>query len=318
MKSVIHTILLFLLCALFCQCNGDIFVKEFIPSIDQCTLNGNGDSISIRFTSGDWNVSTLYFTYGIEYNEGEWKFYSDEENSGLSAPTIAWSGKGKGIYENPFTKIVVTRELYDQLKINVDENSYAEPYQLCIETTNSVDYKEIYITVLPGTPYQIERIEYNLDAFYISQSQELKDEACINNESSSPINWHIDVFKNAYCLLRFEQDKNNYPYNPVTPETKFPIPYFDPLSNKLKMGNEEAAYSSNTQVIPAKLSNIAYDLTVPANSTMKVQVYWIWNESITPYKIYFVHPQTDRRYQIEGVFYRYTPIDYYITTTNVE
>ena len=54
MRLSIFITLSFLLCTLFCQCNGDIFVEEFAPAATEYTLNGDGDSITIQFASGDW------------------------------------------------------------------------------------------------------------------------------------------------------------------------------------------------------------------------------------------------------------------------
>lgn len=328
MKHILKLILFLLASISFCQCNQDIFVEEpygqdtpaeeFAPEITEYTLNGEGDSITIQFLSERWEILGFSFNSDTDMLDGGWTFYSyDEPDTVYTDKPVFVTSRGKGTYEDLFTKISVEREQYDKLKINVEANSYARPYQFRIMTSNSSDSKIIYINIFPGTPYQIDRVEYDLDAFYTSQSEETRGGANITNHTSQPTSWQVDVFKDAYSLIEFKPD-TDYPYPLTEPETKLPIPYFNPETNKLEIGDEEADYPPGTQIIPVKLPEIIYDITIPANSKMIIQVYWIWNEIITPYKIYFIQPKTGKRYEAEGMFRRLMPIDHRITTSNIE
>lgn len=328
MKHILKLILFLLASISFCQCNQDIFVEEtydqdtpaeeFAPEITEYTLNGEGDSITIQFLSGKWEISGFHFNADENMFREKWEYFPyDEQDTIYTWEPILWTGRGKGVYKDPFTQVTVERERYDELKVKVEGNSYAVPYQFCITTSNASDLKTIYINILPGTPYQIDRVEYNLDAFYTSQSEEKRGGDYITNHTSQPTSWQVDVFKNAYSLIEFEPD-TDYPYPLTEPETKLPIPYFNPETNKLEIGNEEANYPPGTQIIPVKLPDTIYDITVPANSKMTIQVYWIWNEIITPYKIYFIQPKTGKRYEAEGMFRRLMPIDHRITTSIIE
>ena len=204
MKHILKLILFLLASISFCQCNQDIFVEEpygqdtpaeeFAPEITEYTLNGEGDSITIQFLSGKWEISGFHFNADENMFREKWEYFPyDEQDTIYTWEPILWTGRGKGVYKDPFTQVTVERERYDELKVKVEGNSYAVPYQFCITTSNASDLKTIYINILPGTPYQIDRVEYNLDAFYTSQSEEKRGGDYITNHTSQPTSWQVEL-----------------------------------------------------------------------------------------------------------------------------
>lgn len=54
-KHSVYSVLLVL-----CSCNSDVFIDEFLPSVTELSLDGNGDSATIYFSNSNWNWLFLY------------------------------------------------------------------------------------------------------------------------------------------------------------------------------------------------------------------------------------------------------------------
>lgn len=317
MKSVIHIILSLFLCTLFCQCNGDIFVKEFIPSICKCTLNGDSDSVTIQFSSGDWDVYTVYFTYGIDQNEGIWEFHSDED-AGSADPTIAWKGIGKGTYENEFTKIVIAREHYDQLKVYVDENCSLEPYELCIEMTNSFSSQTIYITVQPGTRYEVDRIEYDLTPLQCTNTYQTIGSYTIYNPYATPLSQNVHTFQYVARSIQFIQD-TDFPFQILDINTWLPIPYYiEGSENQLTLSDEKRPYTPDIQTESGEYLTTK-EITIPPYTQIRISLVAEVNEFWTNYTIYATNPQSKRQRTFKGTLHKTTKLntDSYIIIENL-
>ena len=48
-------------------CNDDVFVDDFRSSDSEFTLDGNGDDVTIRFASSNWDLMWMY-TYDSEFS----------------------------------------------------------------------------------------------------------------------------------------------------------------------------------------------------------------------------------------------------------
>ena len=124
MKHILKLILFLLASISFCQCNQDIFVEEpygqdtpaeeFAPEITEYTLNGEGDSITIQFLSGKWEIflSGKWEISGFHFNADEnmfrekWEYIPyDEQDTIYTWEPILWTGRGKGVYKDPFTQV---------------------------------------------------------------------------------------------------------------------------------------------------------------------------------------------------------------------
>lgn len=54
MKTLLHIVVYIFILMGLSGCNSDVFVEDFQPSVSDVTLEGNGDSVTIRFKSSNW------------------------------------------------------------------------------------------------------------------------------------------------------------------------------------------------------------------------------------------------------------------------
>ena len=134
MRLSIFITLSFLLCTLFCQCNGDIFVEEFAPAATEYTLNGDGDSITIQFASGDWDVSGGYFS---SYQPYTWTICDVIGHPVKVDEQPHWEGLGKCLYDDFLLSVEITRDQYNKLYIKTCENAYKDSISLTLTISNS-------------------------------------------------------------------------------------------------------------------------------------------------------------------------------------
>ena len=63
MKTLLHIVVYIFILMGLSGCNSDVFVEDFQPSVSDVTLEGNGDSVTIRFKSSNWDpVSYTHLT----------------------------------------------------------------------------------------------------------------------------------------------------------------------------------------------------------------------------------------------------------------
>ena len=63
MKTLLHIVVYIFILMGLSGCNSDVFVEDFQPSVSDVTLEGNGDSVTIRFKSSNWDLLRVYDYY---------------------------------------------------------------------------------------------------------------------------------------------------------------------------------------------------------------------------------------------------------------
>ena len=78
MKTIVNlTAYILILLGLY-SCNDDVFVDDFRTSDTEFTLDGNGDEVTIRFASSNWDLVWMY-TYDSDFTH-QYEVYDADDN----------------------------------------------------------------------------------------------------------------------------------------------------------------------------------------------------------------------------------------------
>lgn len=165
MKHSYHYLFILLLLPLFQACNGDVFIDELKVPLTEATLDGDGDTLTIRFNTSQWQLTQAY---NGEVNEPHTTYYSgkfytlDGKDMGTTSCTL--DGKGKIVVNCPPYELTLIRPNDKELQICMGDNPTKEFFQfsLSIRDKDYIQYEDIHLTQNPGSGYVIDGIEYEL------------------------------------------------------------------------------------------------------------------------------------------------------------
>ncbi|ADY37934.1 hypothetical protein Bacsa_3409 [Phocaeicola salanitronis DSM 18170] len=302
MRLSIFITLSFLLCTLFCQCNGDIFVEEFAPAATEYTLNGDGDSITIQFASGDWDVSGGYFS---SYQPYTWTIYDVIGHPVKVDEQPHWEGLGKCLYDDFLLSVEITRDQYNKLYIKTCENAYKDSISLTLTISNSFTTQLIKIHITPATRYQLSRIEYQLSDFSHETIEKKHGYGSFYNVSNVPTRWGIHVFQNRYNQVWFE---SLWPAQILAPDTQVEIPCYHPNEvPPLTLSQQKVTYSEEYQNLPLSYSNLMEWIEIPPHCTQDVYTQITYDKVGVFYNLYAINPKTGKERLFSGTFYSRAP-----------
>lgn len=101
-------------------CNDDVFVDDFRSSDSEFTLDGNGDDVTIRFASSNWDLMWMY-TYDSEFS-CQYEIYDADNRLIMREQNAYLKGLGKIVCNEKLTDFVIERSDPKELKITVGEN----------------------------------------------------------------------------------------------------------------------------------------------------------------------------------------------------
>ena len=138
MKTLLHIVVYIFILMGLSGCNSDVFVEDFQPSVSDVTLEGNGDSVTIRFKSSNWDLLRVY-----DYYDNSSLYYSvyDKDGNIVSqnqSPVLEGLGK-----------IVCDDIIYKDLEHEVDKKllmramtTLTEREKMIIELRFGINQKE--------------------------------------------------------------------------------------------------------------------------------------------------------------------------------
>lgn len=153
-----------LLLPLLHACNDDAFVDKVRLPLTEATLNGDGDTLTLRFNTSEWQ---LQHAYRGEMNEitttyltGQ--FYT-QDGIDMGRTHCCLDIKGKIIVDCPPYELTFIRPNDRELQICMGDNPTKEPFSfnLAVGDKNYFQQEEIRLTQQPGSGYVIDRIEYD-------------------------------------------------------------------------------------------------------------------------------------------------------------
>jgi hypothetical protein len=208
MKTLLHIVVYIFILMGLSGCNSDVFVEDFQPSVSDVTLEGNGDSVTIRFKSSNWDLLRVY-----DYYDNSSLYYSvyDKDGNIVSqnqSPVLEGLGKivcDDIIYKDKMVDFAIERTHPREVKITVNENMYSSLFQFCVTVSNEYETKKIYVSITPSDRYIFDRITYSLDAYsYTDKQIEERKSIVVNNRGDeSIVTNYIFPFKDEHRQIQF-------------------------------------------------------------------------------------------------------------------
>ena len=101
MKTIVNlTAYILILLGLY-SCNDDVFVDDFRTSDTEFTLDGNGDEVTIRFASSNWDLVWMY-TYDSDFTH-QYEVYDADDNLIMRNQDVYLKGLGKIVCNEKLT-----------------------------------------------------------------------------------------------------------------------------------------------------------------------------------------------------------------------
>lgn len=251
-----------LLSATLCACNGDVFVDEMKPSLTQAELNGDGDTLTIRFNTADWN---LYEAYQIE-DDGSFRYFRgnyytlDGTDMGTATGCLL-DGQGKFVVKDLLGELAFIRPNDKELQVCIGDNVTRLPFRftLLVSDKNHFREQEIHFTQQPGSDYVFDKITYELipDTEYTN----IIDEIYLYdyNPGEVPVVHEQDVFWNIKRYISFSSGEPLAFLLPFGAPVTVNIPDAD-TAQGLRPGNERLPYLPEKQELamtfPEKLQKV--------------------------------------------------------------
>lgn len=164
MKHTCNYLFLLLLLPLLHACNGDVFVDELKVPLTEATLNGDGDTLTLRFNTSNWQLNQAYRG---EYGDAYTHYLAGElytlDGTDMGRTNCRLDTKGKIVVDYPPYEITFIRPNDRELQIILGDNPKNEAFDLTLLVCDQ-DYfqqENIHLTQQPGSGYVIDRIEYD-------------------------------------------------------------------------------------------------------------------------------------------------------------
>lgn len=295
-------------------CNGDVFINEFVPSVTELSMDGNGDSATVHFEGTNWEYLAVYpeNNYDVPY---EVRVYDSEGVSVGNDPYL--KGLGKVVYGKEGTvDFAVERTASDELEVTVGENIYLKVFEFTIIASNKYESKSIKVTVLPCDRYESDGITYSLDNYLYDEPLEIKDKITVRNKGNTDVTYIIHPYENEYRSIEFTCD-NQMLYGLLESKPMVDIPTM--VGSSLKMIGEriqyrlpfDNAYQPEKLPVPEKAEK---KIIIPPHTTKEiiVGIQYEWFE--TDYTLYLVQLKTGKRRTITGSLRSKTPKEFVIAS----
>ena len=163
MKTIVNlTAYILILLGLY-SCNDDVFVDDFRTSDTEFTLDGNGDEVTIRFASSNWDLVWMY-TYDSDFTH-QYEVYDADDNLIMRNQDVYLKGLGKIVCNEKLTDFIIQRSNPKELKITVGENVRNDYFRFMLVVSNEYESQEIYVQITPSDRYVFDHITYSLNGY---------------------------------------------------------------------------------------------------------------------------------------------------------
>lgn len=300
--------ILFLLPAYFISCNsdGEDNIPQIQPSISLIQMEGEGGSIEVSFTNGDWKIA------GVDNTDGDVRISGDRYSTdgeivrenyilsmeGLGRMEATLGGKG----------FVITRNTTTAFNIELIENSSGEDFNFTIDLQSANESKKITVEQKKSLGYKFTSIEYELkqndgDSLFIRNGESHKFSIPSPQEFSfSPFTgieinrktvFKSDV-KDAFVWLKNDSNKVKVPSS---------------IDNENIYTDKEEVYTNVTTTSDYK-SEQSETVTIPSGkSEFHTQIQF--HKRTVSYILYLTNKRTGEVKRIEGKWVEIAPTGKY-------
>lgn len=311
MKTFVNLTAYILILLGFYGCNGDVFIDDFRTSDTKFTLDGNGDDLTIRFASSNWDLVWMY-TYDSDFTH-QYEIYDADDNLIMKTQDAYLKGLGKIVCNEKLTDFIIQRSNSKELKITVGENVRNDHFRFMLVVSNDYESQEIYVEITPSDRYVFDHITYSLNAYY-SEEKIVEEMNIVRSNFEETPSLHHLIVQGIRHKVAFRSDMPEAFQLLEDGNLTVEIPSME--NGALGMNGVQAQYTSMQQEFP--LPDIRRDISIPANTTQRIILMQVYEWIETEYTLYAIHPKTKKQRIITGMFQSTIPTDNYIKRENIK
>lgn len=290
-------------------CNSDVFVDEIKPSLTEAELDGDGDTLTIRFNTADWQLNNAY---QMEEDESSvLHFYGhhytlDGTDMGVVTGCRLYD-KGKIVVENLPGELTFIRPNDKELQVCIGDNMTCLPFRFTLQVSDKDYFKEqgIRLTQQPGSGYVFDKMEYELipDTEYTNIIEELY--LIDFNSEETPEVHELDVFWNIKRYVSFSSEDRRAFSLPFSTPVTVNIPKGD-TAQGLRPGNERLPYLPKKQEImlnfPEKLQKVTVQPGYTEIRRLTEYLFYQARYTLTAHNV-----KTGKQRTVKGIFRNQSP-----------
>ena len=315
MKTIVNlTAYILILLGLY-SCNDDVFVDDFRTSDTEFTLDGNGDEVTIRFASSNWDLVWMY-TYDSDFTH-QYEVYDADDNLIMRNQDVYLKGLGKIVCNEKLTDFIIQRSNPKELKITVGENVRNDYFRFMLVVSNEYESQEIYVQITPSDRYVFDHITYSLNGYSHEWRLEETMSFIQSNNLGTPSPCLLFPYKDAHHEVVFKSDDPEAFRLLGGDNPTVEIPSME--NEWLGMNGVQAKYTSEQQALPLPFPDTEKkEISIPPKTTQRIIVLleceWFEKE----YTLYAVHPKNERQRSITGTLQSKMPGKCYIARENIK
>lgn len=295
-------------------CNGDVFIEDFTPSVGELSLDGNGDTATVRFNGAEWTyLSVLYGIYGAD--QYMVRVY-DAEGTLVGNDSYAYEGLGKIVFsKDDLWTFTVERTAGDEIKVYTDENASGHELEFIITASNDYEWKDINVRVSPCDAYEFRSITYS-HAYYYDEPLEEKRTVTFRNHGDSEIECAVRPFEDEWRNVEFTCDSRGL-YQLLEKKPVVEVPTM--VDGRLQMTGEQVQYGLawDSSAQPGKLPlSVDRDterwVDIPPHTAKTVTLFVEYEWFETAYTMDIVQPKSGKHRTITGTLRSRGAKDYFV------
>ena len=294
MKTIVNlTAYILILLGLY-SCNDDVFVDDFRISDTEFTLDGNGDEVTIRFASSNWDLVWMY-TYDSDFIH-QYEVYDVDDNLIMKNQDVYLKGLGKIVCNEKLTDFIIQRSNPKELKITVGENVRNDYFRFMLVVSNEYESQEIYVQITPSDRYVFDHITYSLNAYSHEWRLEETKSFIQSNYWDIPYPCLLFPYKDAHHEVVFKSDDPEAFRLLGGDHPTVEIPSIE--NGVLGMKGVQAQYTPRQQALP--FPKIEKEIFIPPYTTQRITYMLVHEWFETEYTLYTFHPKTKKQRIITG------------------
>lgn len=327
MKGAFSLLFIFILSAVLCGCNSDVFIDSCAPATDKMQVPADGSASTLRFGSDNWYVRGLFLEKKDLYEEIQGDIYDADGTQLYFDVPFHFSdlGLAKYVVSYPQFSLTLERTGGKELRISDAENIGLESCRLSLGVGNEYEYREVELLLEPSPRYRLDSIVYSLDSWYYEQdsARSLTFQKRSSNYTDTSVEMLISPYANFTQTFTFAGGDE---WSPSIDPSLFqmfgtempvvPVPRLDKYNSPALLGDELPLSGENYEFpLADELQAVTDTVVVPPGKAVECVVKCLFRFTGVPYKIYASCPQTGRHRVLEGRADLYTPQSYSLTTT---
>ncbi|AWG22879.1 hypothetical protein FFWV33_15775 [Flavobacterium faecale] len=306
--------MVFLVPICFISCNSDVedSITQVQPSISLILMEGEGGSVEVSFTNGDWNIT------GVNNSDGDVKIsgnsYSIDNKLVIENYMLSLEGLGRIEAFGGSKGFVISRNTPTSLNVKLNENSSGEDFNFTVDLQSANESKKITVKQMKSQGYNFKSIEYILkqndgDSLFIRNGEGYKFSVSSPQEFSFSPFTGVEINRKTY-FTSDEKDafvwlKNN--------SIKVEVP--SSIDNKYIHTDNEEVYTDLTTISNYELDQ--KDIVKISSGESEFYTEIQFRKRTVSYILYLTNKRTGGEKKIEGKWVEIAPTgDYDIIWKN--